>query len=64
MLPALGYGAAQLQALAQTINAARADIVVSATPIDLAHLLRINKPIVRASYEFAETGEPQPWCNH
>ena len=59
VLPALGYGAAQLQALAQTINAARADIVVSATPIDLAHLLQINKPIVRASYEFAETGEPR-----
>ena len=59
VLPALGYGAPQLQALAQTINAARADIVVSATPIDLAHLLQINKPIVRASYEFAETGEPR-----
>ena len=58
VLPALGYGAAQLQALAQTINSADADIVVSATPADLARLLDIDKPIVRASYEFAETGEP------
>ena len=58
VLPALGYGAAQLQALQQTINSADADIVVSATPADLARLLDINKPIVRASYEFAETGEP------
>jgi len=58
VLPALGYGAAQLQALAQTINSADADVVVSATPVDLARLLDINKPIVRASYEFAETGEP------
>lgn len=57
-LSALGYGSAQLQALAQTINAPSADVVVSATPIDLAHLLQINKPIVRARYEFAESGEP------
>jgi predicted GTPase len=58
VLPALGYGAAQLQALEQTINSADADVVVSATPADLARLLHINKPIVRASYEFAESGEP------
>ena len=58
VLPALGYGTAQLQALQQTINAAAADVVVCATPIDLAHLLHIDKPIVRARYEFAETGEP------
>jgi predicted GTPase len=36
-----------------------ADVVVSATPIDLNHLLAVNKPIVRAQYEFAETGEPK-----
>lgn len=59
VLPALGYSTAQSQALELTINAADADIVVSATPIDLVHLLRINKPIVRARYEFAETGEPR-----
>lgn len=58
VLPALGYGAAQLQGLARTINAADADVVVAATPIDLARLLPINKPIVRASYEYAETAEP------
>ncbi len=58
VLPALGYGAAQLRALAQTINAADADVVVCATPIDLARLLDLNKPVVRARYEFAETGEP------
>ena len=59
VLPAVGYSAAQLQALQQTINAAAADVVVAASPIDLGHILSINKPIVRASYEFAETGEPR-----
>jgi predicted GTPase len=59
VLPALGYNPAELSALQQTINAADADVVVSATPIDLGHLLAVNKPIVRAQYEFAETGEPK-----
>jgi predicted GTPase len=32
--------------------------VIVATPIDLGALIQVNKPIVRARYEFAETGEP------
>jgi predicted GTPase len=59
VLPALGYGLAQLRALESTINAAQADVVVSATPLDLAGLLQLNKKVVRARYEFAETGEPE-----
>ena len=56
VLPALGYTGAQLEALRKTINAAPVDVVVAATPIDLAGLVRVNKPVVRARYEFAETG--------
>ena len=58
VLPAVGYHASQLQALRDTINAADADVVVSATPCDLEALIDINKPVVRARYEFAEAGEP------
>jgi predicted GTPase len=58
VLPALGYGPAQLAALAATINASPADIVVSATPIDLARLIRIDKPVVRARYDYAPDGPP------
>jgi predicted GTPase len=58
VLPALGYDAVQLKALETTINQTAAEIVVSATPIDLARLIRAEKPIVRARYEFAEAGEP------
>lgn len=58
VLPAVGYNASQLRALGETINAAGADVVVSATPCDLSKLIDIEAPIVRARYEFAEVGEP------
>ncbi len=58
VLPAVGYGPEQLAALAATINNSTAEIVVSATPIDLARLVRIDKPVVRARYEYAEAGTP------
>jgi predicted GTPase len=32
--------------------------VIAGTPSDLAHILRLEKPVVRARYEFAELGEP------
>ena len=56
VLPAVGYGEPQLAALAATINRSEAEIVVSATPVDLARLIHINKPVVRARYEYAEEG--------
>jgi predicted GTPase len=58
VVPAIGYSAGQLQALAETLNASDADVVVAATPADLAKLIAITKPVVRARYEFAEAGEP------
>jgi predicted GTPase len=57
-LPAVGYSAAQLDALRATLERVGADVVVAATPVDLARLIAVSKPIVRARYEFAETGEP------
>jgi predicted GTPase len=58
VLPAVGYSGEQLDALAETIERADADVVVAATPIDLAALLPIRKPVVRARYEYADAGEP------
>jgi len=58
VLPALGYHPAQLEALRATINAVDADVVISATPCDIGALIDIDKPVVRARYEFAEAGEP------
>jgi len=58
VLPALGYSGAQLSDLRASIDAADADFVVAATPIDLAALLALHKPVLRARYEFAEAGAP------
>lgn len=57
VLPALGYSPAQLADLRATIDGSDADLVVSGTPSDLAHLIEIDKPLIRARYEFAEDGE-------
>ncbi len=59
VLPALGYGAEQLAHLEQTIAAADIDTVVVATPIDLAALIRIDRPVARVRYAFDEPGEPR-----
>lgn len=58
VLPAVGYHPSQLQALLETINATDVDAVVTATPCDIAALIEIDKPVIRARYEFAEAGEP------
>jgi predicted GTPase len=56
ILPAMGYSHQQLQALRQTLERAEVDAIVCATPIDLAALIPISKPVIRARYEFAEVG--------
>ncbi|HZP36344.1 MAG TPA: cyclic 2,3-diphosphoglycerate synthase [Methylomirabilota bacterium] len=58
VLPAVGYDHGQLQALRETIDGAGADVVVSATPLDLAALIELRTPVVRARYEFADAGDP------
>ncbi len=59
VLPAVGYAEVQRQALEETINRSDAEIVVVATPIDLGALLKIDKPVVRARYDYADAGEPR-----
>ncbi|TAK40301.1 MAG: GTPase [Betaproteobacteria bacterium] len=59
VLPALGYSSTQIDALRATIEGCNAEVVVSATPFDLASLIGATAPIVRARYELAE-GEGAP----
>jgi predicted GTPase len=61
VLPAVGYSPAQLRALARTLDAAAADLVVSATPADLARLAAPAKPVVRVRYEFEEREPGSLW---
>ena len=58
LVPAMGYGSSQIEELEATLNAVDADLVLSATPIDLTRVLRVNKPITRVRYELAEAGGP------
>ncbi len=58
VLPAMGYSAEQLADLAATIEATDADVVAIGTPIDLARLIKIDKPVVRVTYRVADTTTP------
>ena len=58
VLPAMGYGKKQTDELAQTIDRADCDLVVSGTPIDLGRLIKTNKRILRVTYTLEEIGSP------
>ncbi len=58
ILPAMGYGDEMMRELEQTINNADVEMVVIGTPINLAGLLKINKPTQRVRYELQEIGQP------
>ncbi|RDE16744.1 MAG: GTPase [Candidatus Thorarchaeota archaeon] len=58
VLPAMGYGKAQMKELEETINKADVDAIVVGTPIDLTRLLKINKPSTRVRYDLQEIGKP------
>jgi predicted GTPase len=54
ILPAMGYGPAQIHELEDTIELTPCDVVVVGTPIDLTRVLRITRPAVRVRYDLKE----------
>jgi predicted GTPase len=58
LLPAMGYSETQRRELEETINRTPCDLVLVATPVDLARLLHLNKPSLRVSYEVEERTRP------
>jgi predicted GTPase len=58
LLPAMGYGVQQKKDLEETINKVDCDVVVSATPIDLSRIVKVNKPMVTVGYELEEISVP------
>jgi predicted GTPase len=58
VLPAMGYGPAQILDLERTIAAVPCDAVVSGTPIDISRVLRTDRPVARVRYAHADDGEP------
>jgi predicted GTPase len=58
LLPAMGYSAMQRHELEETINRIPCDLVLVATPIDLARVIRLTKPYLRVTYEVEELTHP------
>lgn len=58
ILPAMGYGDKMVKDLEDTINKADVELVISATPIDLNRIIKVNKPMQRVRYELQEIGQP------
>ncbi|HYE26297.1 MAG TPA: cyclic 2,3-diphosphoglycerate synthase [Clostridia bacterium] len=57
VLPAMGYSDTQRHELEETIKRVPCDLVLVATPIDLARTIRLEKPSLRVRYEAEEVAE-------
>ena len=58
LLPAMGYSSMQRHELEETINRVPCDLVLIATPIDLARVINVRKPNLRVTYEVEELSHP------
>jgi len=58
LLPAMGYSEKQRHELEETIDRTDCELVLVATPIDLARLLHLNKPSLRVGYEIEPRTRP------
>ena len=58
VLPAMGYYPEQIKELEETINNAKCDSVVIASPIDLRRLIKINKPSTYVFYDLIDMVRP------
>jgi len=58
LLPAMGYSAMQRHELEETIAFTPCDLVLIATPIDLARVIKIDRPTLRVTYEVEELTKP------
>jgi predicted GTPase len=57
-LPTMGYSAEQIKDLEKTIRDTPCDTVLSATPIDLRRIMKIDRPLANVSYELEELTKP------
>lgn len=58
LLPAMGYGDEQVRDLEETIRRVPCDLVIAATPIDLARVAHVAQPMQRVRYELQVIGQP------
>jgi predicted GTPase len=58
LLPSLGYSPQHLRDLEMSIERAKCDLVLIATPVSLDQLINIKKPWLRVRYELADSSKP------
>ncbi|MHC1742204.1 MAG: cyclic 2,3-diphosphoglycerate synthase [Syntrophobacteraceae bacterium] len=58
-LPAVGYSETQRRDLERTVNAVDCDLVLIATPVNLAEIIHIDKPSMRVRYEYQDYASPR-----
>ncbi len=58
LLPAMGYSVIQRHELEETIRRTPCDLVLIATPIDLARVIKLDRPNLRVTYEVGELTKP------
>ena len=58
LLPAMGYSAMQRHELEETIRRTPCDLVLIATPIDLARVIKLDRPNLRVTYEVKDLTKP------
>ncbi len=69
ILPAMGYGAEQIEELRQTVRAADCEVVITGTPMDLGRLVDLGHPARHVRYDIDEIGAPSlaevlaPWID-
>ena len=56
ILPAMGYGEAQVKDLEETIRRSNAEFVVDGSPVDLGRLVHVPQPILSVRYEYDDLG--------
>lgn len=58
VLPAMGYSDEQIRDLKATIEACDCDAVLLATPARITRVMKLDVPMARASYSYADAGDP------
>ncbi|HLM70663.1 MAG TPA: GTPase, partial [Thermoplasmata archaeon] len=56
ILPAMGYGDAQVKDLEETIRRSNAEFVIDGSPVDLARLIHVPQEILTVRYEYDDLG--------
>jgi predicted GTPase len=58
IVPAMGYTDKQIEDLEYTLKSVKCDIILNGSPIDLSKLIKVNKPIMKVTYDIEALGTP------